>query len=123
MNRKFGEHLSIFTVSPGSNMGTNAGRNVTGFKKFLFTVVMPAIGGVMGMNMPTKEGARRYLDVLLDEESEFKSGKTYTSAPRKLVGPLHEVTYAQMLDEVRQEAAWNVLNELTGSQKHMEQAV
>ncbi|MCP4500519.1 MAG: SDR family NAD(P)-dependent oxidoreductase [Deltaproteobacteria bacterium] len=117
MNRKFGDRISVFTVSPGSNMGTNAGRNVTGFKKFLFTVVMPAIGGAMGMNMPTAKGAKRYVDVLLDEKHEFKSGKTYTSAPKKLVGPLHEVTYAHLLDEVRQEAAWNVLTKLTGSEK------
>jgi len=115
MARKFGKQVKAFTVSPGSNMGTNAGRNVTGFKKFLFTKVMPKIGGPLGMNMPTALGAKRYVDVLLDDANQFKNGRTYTSAPKKLVGPLHEVTYPHLLDVVRQEAAWEVLGNLTGT--------
>ena len=78
-------------------------------------MVMPAIGGPLGMHMPTSRGAKRYIDVLLDESGKFENGATYTSAPKKMVGPLHEASYAHLLDEERQDAAWRVLGELTGT--------
>ncbi|MCO4761709.1 MAG: SDR family NAD(P)-dependent oxidoreductase [Myxococcales bacterium] len=115
--RRVGERIFVFTVSPGSNMGTNAARNTTGFKRFLFTKIMPMVGTLMGMNMPTALGAKRYVDVLLNQGGPFVSGKTYTSARKKLVGPLHEVTYPHLLDVVRQETAWTVLSELTGTRE------
>ena len=113
--RQYGDRLSAFTVSPGANMKTNAGRHVTGIKGFMFTKVMPAIGGPLGMHMPTSRGAKRYIDVLLDESGKFENGATYTSAPKKMVGPLHKASYAHLLDEERQDAAWQVLSELTGT--------
>jgi len=114
MARKFGDRISVFTVSPGANMGTNAARNVKGFKRFLYTKVMPTIGGLFGMNMPTPMGAKRYVDVLLGR-GDFVNGGTYTSAPKKMTGPLHKATYSHLQDVVRQEAAWKVLGELTGT--------
>lgn len=106
--------VAVFNVSPGANMGTSAARNVTGFKKFLFTKVMPALGPVLGMSMPTELGAKRYVDVLLDDEGKFESGRTYTSAPKKMVGPLFARSEAHLVDEERQETALSVLNELAG---------
>jgi len=111
--RKYGEHVSIFTVSPGSNMDTNAGRHTTGFKKFLFTKVMPALGPSMGMSQPVPLGAKRYVDVL-DGNGEFVNGASYMSKPKKLVGPMVETKNAHFLDTARQDAAWDVLGELTG---------
>lgn len=114
MARKYGDRISVFAVSPGSNLGTNAGRHTTGLKKFMFTKVMPLIGGAFGMNQPTAVGAKRYIDVLHGATHEYTNGRTYTSKPKKLVGPMEEMQYAHMLDVERQEAAWKVLAELTG---------
>ncbi len=114
MARRFGDKASFYTVSPGSNMGTNAARNTQGFKRFLFTVVMPAIGPLIGWDQPVHKGARRYVDVLNDAGADFRSGKTYTSAPKKMVGPLHEVTVPHLLDTTRQDTALAVLNGLAG---------
>jgi NAD(P)-dependent dehydrogenase (short-subunit alcohol dehydrogenase family) len=100
MARRFGDRISIFTVSPGANLSTNAARHTTGFKRFLFTKFMPA---------------KRYLDVLHGVGGDYVNGKTYTSKPKKLTGPLHEMTHPHLLDVNRQEVAWSVLGELTGT--------
>jgi NAD(P)-dependent dehydrogenase (short-subunit alcohol dehydrogenase family) len=115
MARRFGERLAIFTVSPGANLGTNAARHTTGFKNFLFTKVMPTLAPVIGMGQPISLGAKRYLDVLHGVEGEYGNGKTYASKAKKFVGPLYEMQHAHLLDVDRQEVAWNVLGELTGT--------
>lgn len=115
MARRFGDRIAVFTVSPGSNMSTNAARHTTGFKNFLFTKVMPVVGPVIGWDQPVSKGAKRYIDVLQGGADTYVNGKTYTSAPKKLVGPLHEVTYAHLLDVERQDVAWGVLGELSGA--------
>lgn len=115
MARKFGDRLSVFTVSPGSNMSTNAGRHSAGFKRFLFTKLMPAIGPLLGMSQHVSLGAKRYLDVLHGVGGPYVNGKTYTSAPKKLVGPMHEMAHPHLLDVERQDVAWDVLRELTGA--------
>ncbi|MEM7131589.1 MAG: SDR family NAD(P)-dependent oxidoreductase [Chloroflexota bacterium] len=114
MVRRFGERISVFTVGPGPNMGTNVGRHQKGFMKFMMSTLMPLIGSVMGMNQPTSAGAKRYLDVLHNVGQEFVSGKTYMSPPKTPIGPLTEVVYPHVVDEERQEIAWAVLTELTG---------
>ena len=114
MARRFGDRISVYTVSPGSNMSTNAARHTTGFKKFLFTKVMPLVGPAIGMDQPVSLGAKRYLDALHGVGREYVNGKTYASAAKKLVGPLHEMQHPHLLDVERQEVAWSVLEELTG---------
>jgi NAD(P)-dependent dehydrogenase (short-subunit alcohol dehydrogenase family) len=104
--------LQVFTVSPGANMGTNASRHATGFKRFLYTKVMPALGPILGWDQPVPKGAKRYVDVLEGIGGPYTNGRTYTSAPRKMVGPLHEVTYPHILDDRKGEVAWSVLEEL-----------
>ena len=118
MARRFGERLAIFTVSPGANLGTNAARHTTGLKHFLFTRIMPTLAPLMGMGQPISVGAKRYIDVLHGAEGEYANGKTYASKAKKFVGPLHEMRHAHLLDVDRQEAAWAVLSELTGSVEH-----
>ncbi|MFW2386861.1 MAG: SDR family NAD(P)-dependent oxidoreductase [Polyangiales bacterium] len=115
MARKFGERIEVFTVSPGSNMTTNAGRHTKGFQRFLFTKLMPTIGPMIGMSQPVSLGAKRYLDVLHGVGGSYVNGKTYASAPKKLVGPLHEMTHPHLLDVERQEVAWSVLRDLSGA--------
>jgi hypothetical protein len=70
MARRFGDETSFFTVSPGSNMSTNAARH--GFQALL------------------------------------------SSGPKKMVGPLHEVTVSHLLDTRRQDVALSVLDGLAG---------
>ncbi len=43
-------------------MATNAARNTSGFKKVLYTKIMPALGPTFGMSQPTPLGAKRYVD-------------------------------------------------------------
>lgn len=115
MAREFGDRISVFTVSPGSNMGTNAARNTTGFKKFLFTKVMPFVGSFTGMNMPTPVGAKRYVEVLNGVGHDFTNGRSYMSPPTKVVGPMEEQTTPHLLDVERQKMAFQVIEELTGT--------
>jgi len=121
MARRFGERISIFTVSPGANLSTNAARHTTGFKRFLFTKFMPTIGRAIGMDQHVSVGATRYLDVLHGVGRDYVNGKTYASRPKKLVGPLHEMTHDHLLDVERQEVAWTVLTELSGTSEHQAQ--
>ena len=105
MHRRYGERIQVFTVSPGASMSTNAARHQTGFKKFLFTKAMPLLGGILGMDQPMDVAAKRYVDVLL-ARGDFESGRTYTSAPKKMVGPIQAMKHPHLLDERRQETAW-----------------
>lgn len=115
MARKYGERISVFAVSPGSNMATNAARHTTGFKNLLFTKIMPALGPALGMDQPIPLGAKRYVDVLHGSNGNYINGKTYMSKPKKMVGPIEEVKNPHLMDLERQEVAWNVLGELTGT--------
>lgn len=123
MARRFGDRISVFTVSPGSNLRTNAGRHTTGFKRFLFTKLMPAIGPAIGMSQHVSVGAKRYVDVLHGVGGDYVNGKTYTSKPKKLTGPLQEMTHPHLLDVDRQEVAWSVLTHLTGTNQHQVQQI
>jgi hypothetical protein len=79
---------------------------------------MPAIGPAFGMGQHVSAGAKRYLDVLHGIGGDYVNGKTYTSKPKKFIGPLHEMTHGHLLDVERQETAWSVLGELTGTVDH-----
>lgn len=112
--RRYGDRLSVFAVSPGSNMATNAARHATGIQGFLFTKVMPALGPALGMSQPIPVGAKRYVDVLNGNGNDYSNGGSYMSKPKKLVGPMQKMEYAHLSDVERQEAAWKVLGELAG---------
>ena len=112
--RKLGDRLSVYTVSPGSNLSTNAARHSTGIRRFLFTKLMPLIGAPLGMDQPVSEGAKRYLDVLHAHDGEYENGKSYMSKPGRVVGPIEEMRQPHLLDVERQNAAWDVICELTG---------
>ncbi len=113
MARKFGDRLSVFAVSPGSNLSTNAARHAKGIQKFIFTKIMPLLGASLGLDQPIASGAKRYVDVLNGSENEFTNGGSYMSRPKRMVGPLEEMKQDHFFDIERQEAAWHVLNKLT----------
>ena len=70
------------------------------------------------MDQPVSVAAKRYLDALHGVGRNFVNGKTYTSKPKKLIGPLYEMTHDHLLNVERQEVAWTVLGELTGTVNH-----
>ena len=123
MARRYGPRISVFTVSPGSNMTTNEARHTTGFKNFLYTKIMPALGPTLGMSLPIPVGAKRYVDVLNSRNGDYVNGKSYMSKPKKLVGPIQESNNAHLLDVERQEALWNVIVGLTETASYTVQKV
>ena len=111
MGRRHEGSTRFYTVSPGANMGTAADRNATGAFKVMIGV-MSKVGRYIGMDQPVPVGAKRYLDVALGEGGPYESGRTYTSKPKKMTGPLVERTPAHLTDEARQDTALGVLEEL-----------
>jgi hypothetical protein len=79
---------------------------------------MPAIGPAIGMSQHVSVGAKRYVDVLHGVGGDYVNGKTYTSKPKKLTGPMQEMTHPHLLDVDRQEVSWSVLTDLTGTNPH-----
>ncbi len=66
---------------------------------------MRRVGKYIGADQPVPVGARRYLDVALDDDGTFQNGLTYGSKENKMVGPLVERTPAHLTDEARQNAS------------------
>lgn len=111
MARRHEGSTRFYTVSPGSNMGTAAARNADGMFKVMIAV-MSRIGRFIGMDQPVPVGAKRYLDVALGRGGPYESGRTYTSRPKKMTGPLVERTPDHLTNAARQETALAVLDEL-----------
>ncbi len=116
MARRHPGAVSFHTVSPGSNLGTNAARHVTGPLKLMLGV-MGKIGRYVGMDQPVDKGARRYIDVLHGNDGPYRNGATYTSRPKKLTGPLAESKAGHLLVIERQEEALRVVDELAGVER------
>ncbi len=106
----------VLAVSPGASLGTNAARHVTGFKRFLFTKIMPLIGPYIGADQPVSVAAKRYVDALTGSNDKFKSGRAYMSKPTKMVGPLIEQMNAHLYDKKRRKVAIDVLDKLVSYQ-------
>lgn len=104
--------VRFYTVSPGANLGTNAGRHAPAGVKFIMGF-MRVFGKLFGMNQPTEKGARRYIDVLHGNDGPRRNGGTYTSPPTKQVGPLVLSTPPHLMDAERQDTALTVLDRLT----------
>lgn len=113
MARRHPGSVDFVTVSPGANMGTNAARHVTGPFKLMLGV-MKRVGRFIGMNQPVEKGAGRYIDVLTGNGGPYDNGATYTSRPKKMVGPLAKSVPAHLTDQARQDTALDVIDQLTG---------
>jgi NAD(P)-dependent dehydrogenase (short-subunit alcohol dehydrogenase family) len=118
MARRHGDGTNFFTVSPGANMSTNAARHAEGSFKVM-VAVMSRIGRFVGMDQPVAKGAKRYIDVLNGIGEPYESGRTYTSAPKKMTGPLVLRTEAHLLDEARQDTALAVLDSLVAERSEV----
>ena len=114
MARRHGPSAAFYTVSPGSNMGTNAGRHAKGACKVMIAV-MRRFGGVLGIDQPVEEGAKGYIDGLEGEGGPYESGRTYTSPPKKMTGPLTLRSEPHLIDEARQDLSLEVVDDLIES--------
>ncbi|MGI9615086.1 MAG: SDR family NAD(P)-dependent oxidoreductase [Acidimicrobiales bacterium] len=112
MSRRHPGGVSFYTVSPGANMGTNAARHATGAFKVMIGF-MRRFGKVLGMDQPIEQGAGRYIDVLHGRDGQFRNGRTYTSRPKKMTGPLAVSEAPHLLATDRQDTALAVLDKLT----------
>ena len=113
MARRHPGSISFITVSPGSNMSTNAARHTTGAFKVMLAV-MRKVGRFVGMDQPIEKGAGRYIDVLENNGGPYDNGATYTSRPKKMTGPLAKSTPDHLTDRERQDTALDVIDRLSG---------
>ena len=107
--------ITVHCVSPGANLGTAFARNAPAAMRFVMLPMMKLLGGAMGMNGPTADGARRYLDAI-DLPGE-ESGHFYATAhPKKLVGPVAPQAehFPHFANAEGHAAAFAALERLTG---------
>ncbi|MGI9608579.1 MAG: SDR family NAD(P)-dependent oxidoreductase [Acidimicrobiales bacterium] len=114
MTRKHDGSTRFYTVSPGANMGTNAARHSEGAFKFMIAF-MSRFGRFVGMDQPIADGASRYLDVAHNVGGAYETGRTYTSKPKKMTGPLVVCEQAHLTNHDRQDTALDVITALTES--------
>lgn len=79
-------NVRLVTVSPGSTSGTDGGKNLAPFMRFIVTRIGPILLPMFGLMHTVDQGARRYVDVLKDEA--YKSGVFYGSKESTATGPL-----------------------------------
>lgn len=105
---------TVNCVSPGANAATSFARDAGFAIKALMLPMMKLIGGVMGMNGPIEDGAKRYIDAASRDDHD--TGNFYATAhPKKLVGPVGiQDQFSQFFDARTAAAAWTALVELTG---------
>jgi len=87
-------NIRFVAISPGASNGTNAlnAENLSLFTKYFFKVIMNVFA-LFGAAHGVKEGAKRYIDALTDEEN-FKSGVFYGSK-KGVSGPLADQAEAE----------------------------
>ena len=112
MARRHPGTVRFNTVSPGANMSTNASRHVTGPFKLMIGF-MSRFGRFLGMDQPIEQGAGRYIDVLQGNGGPYENGRTYTSRPKKMTGPLVVSEAPHLLVTERQDTALAVIDNLT----------
>jgi NAD(P)-dependent dehydrogenase (short-subunit alcohol dehydrogenase family) len=69
--------IRFVTISPGASQGTNAISNLSKSQQVFFRLAMKLMA-CFGKAHGVKDGAKRYIDVLTDEET-YKSGAFYAS--------------------------------------------
>lgn len=107
--KRLPEGMTANTVSPGSTPETNADRNAPFLMK---RVLVPFFKLVPGMSHTVGDGARRYLDVA--QLGREHTGKFFASRPKKMTGPLHEITMDHLDNEAAHTALWNVASKVAG---------
>ena len=65
------------------------------------------------MARPVSAGAQQAIPLRSDFDDEV-SGRFFASAPKKMTGPLQDLTEPRISDQASQEAVWNVIVGLAG---------
>jgi NAD(P)-dependent dehydrogenase (short-subunit alcohol dehydrogenase family) len=109
LSRKLPEGMTVNAVSPGSTPDTNAIANAPFYMR---TFMVPLFKLIPGMSHSVGDGARRYLDVAA--RGPEVSGRFFASKPKKMTGPIEEITMDHFDNPEGQRALWNVTAELVG---------
>jgi NAD(P)-dependent dehydrogenase (short-subunit alcohol dehydrogenase family) len=108
--RRLPSGMAVYAVAPGSAPDTKAVRNLPPVMKWL---MIPLVKLIPGMSQTPETAARRYL-----QASKFGpdvSGEFFASAPKKLTGPMEAMRHPHLHDRVNQEAAWQAVVKVSGS--------
>ena len=101
--------MTVNAVSPGSTPDTNAIDNAPFYMRKL---MVPLFKLMPGMSHSVADGAARYLEVV--GYGPEVTGKFFASKPKKMTGPLTEMTYDHIDDREGQQALWNVTTRVVG---------
>ncbi|MEM7243635.1 MAG: SDR family NAD(P)-dependent oxidoreductase [Pseudomonadota bacterium] len=85
MSRKY-PHIRFVTMSPGGTTGTNGMDDLPFLKKVFFKYIGGTLMPIFGMMHSVEQGARRYVDGLLNPK--FESGHFYASRAGSPTGPV-----------------------------------
>ena len=108
--RRLPSGMAVYAVAPGSAPDTKASRNAAAALKYLF---IPIVKRIPGMTQTPETAARRYI-----QASKFGtdlSGQFFASAPKKLTGPIEAMRQPHLHDRANQEAAWQAVVKVSGS--------
>ena len=101
--------MTVNAVSPGSTPETNADRNAPFLMK---RVLLPIFKLIPGMSHTVNDGVGRYFETAAFGPEH--TGKFFTSKPKKMTGPLHEIEMDHIKDRAAQQALWNVTSKIAG---------
>lgn len=103
---------TVNAVSPGSAPNTEAARHANFFMKRIMLPMFKMAPKRLGMAASTADAASRYLDAA--RFGPDVSGRFFASAPKKMIGPLHEVTLDHVRDNLSAHAAWTATVNVAG---------
>lgn len=110
LSRRLPSGMAVYAVSPGSTPDTKGMRNAGPALKWL---MVPLMKRIPGMSHTPETAARRYL-----QASKFGtdvSGQFFASAPKKFTGPIEVMRQPHFHDQANQEAAWQAIVRVSGS--------
>lgn len=110
--RRLPDGSTVNAVSPGSTPETNAGRDQGLMMQRVMLPLMTRFGGRVGIAHDLATGAGRYVEVI-DFDDEV-NGRFFASAPKKMIGPLQDLTEPRISNRASQEAVWNTVVGLAG---------
>ncbi|HTL16893.1 MAG TPA: SDR family NAD(P)-dependent oxidoreductase [Patescibacteria group bacterium] len=108
--RRLPSGMVVYAVSPGSTPDTKGVRNLGRAAKWL---LVPLVRLIPGMSHSPETAARRYLQAL--EFGTDVSGQFFASPPKKFTGPIEAMRHPHLHDRVNQEAAWQAIVKVSGS--------
>ena len=107
--RRLPTSVTVNAVSPGSAPDTGAARHANFFVK---RILLPFFKYMPGQAATIPVAAGRYIEA--SEYPEQVTGQFFASAPKKMIGDLHEVDLPHVADRESQAAAWDAIVNVAG---------